>query len=163
MIHSDKAPVSFRSRGFVFILVLAFCVSGPMQAQGLFKVNRLDKKGLRNGRWKSYSDKSRSIYYNKGRYRHDIKVGTWRYYTAEGKLERKEKFRKRATKMSITYYHPNGKVQSYGKAELVEEGDLLHYFWYGEWKFYTETGTYEKSKIFLMGKQINVIYPVVKP
>ncbi len=64
--------------------------------------------------------------------------------------------------MLNTYYHKNGKVASRGKAELVIEGDMLHYYWFGEWKYYTEIGDYEKSKIFLMGKELRTTYPEKK-
>ena len=148
--------------GIVKKTLLLFCslfLPFVSLAQIFSSHNHYDKVGLRHGRWKDYSDNTHKKYFSKGRYRHDIKVGKWKYYTTDGKLEKKEKFRKHGKLMLNTYYHKNGKVSSRGKAELVIEGDMLHYYWFGEWKYYNEMGNYEKSKIFLMGKELRTVYP----
>ena len=48
------------------------------------------KEGKRHGRYREYYENGKLRL--RGKYSHNQPKGTWKYYTEEGKFERKEKF-----------------------------------------------------------------------
>ncbi len=122
--------------------------SGPV---GFWSRNRFDRSGdYRQGPWRSYFDAAEQHLANKGRYRHGQTVGKWQYYSPNGQLERTERFH-RAGLVSLTFYHSNGQVAKRGRARYVDSVRSVHFFWFGEWRCYSETGQRLPSEYYLNG------------
>lgn len=121
--------------------------SGP---RGFWHPNRLDRHGDPIGRWNVYYDDAQARPLTRGHYRHGQPVGRWRYYAPTGNLVRQERYRSRGLS-DLTYYHPNGQVARQGHARVVSGPDGLHFFWFGEWLNYSETGALFKIETFQNG------------
>ena len=133
-----------------FLLV---CFSDLLIAQS---INQFNNKGKRTGKWIIYLDDSNNVKSFEGKFRNGISVGTCYYYTNEGVLEKKDvkKFRK----LKTTFYHPNGKVRLKGNARLENLPDRIHYYFYGQWKVFDETGVLIKSNYYTKGELTRTVY-----
>ncbi|MVN76272.1 hypothetical protein GO988_08040 [Hymenobacter sp. HMF4947] len=138
-------------------LVATACVtSQPRVAnspRGFWHTNRLDRRGDPIGRWNVYYDSAHARPFTQGRYRHGRAVGRWRYYSPVGGLVRQERYRRHGLN-DITYYHPNGHIARQGHARVVDEPDGLHFYWFGEWLNYSETGALQKVETYQNGRLI---------
>jgi antitoxin component YwqK of YwqJK toxin-antitoxin module len=135
-------------------LAATACVTAkPGQPRAAFwRTNGYDRHGEMQGRWRTYfDDDTRKHPFTTGRYRHGRAVGHWRYYTQPGPLDHEERYRREFS--NITFYYPNGQVAQRGRARVVDEGTVMHYYWYGEWQKFSDAGkllqvdTYEKGKL----------------
>lgn len=120
-------------------------------------INRTDKHGERNGRWKHYWD-GKSLQ-RKGKYKHGLEVNTWKYYDMHGNLSKIEKYNKTRDTIFTSTYFPNNKIESTGQALLIYETDSTsHYYWHGKWFYFNEIGDtikivwYEKGRDIKHGK-----------
>ncbi len=112
---------------------------------------KINKK--REGLWIEKYTLDSSHYESIGKYRRDDPVKKWRYYL-NGKIIKKEKHKRNT---SITkFYHKNGKLQSKGKSKLETGGKNLHWFYYGDWKFYDEERKLIRISKYENGKLISV-------
>ncbi len=108
------------------------------------KTNQL-KNGKKTEKWIYKDLVLKDLIISKGRYKHDIEIGTWREYNNK-KLVSKKKY-----KNGICYttdYHLNGKVRAKGISKVEIENSKMHWFLLGEWKFYDENGNYLGSKFY---------------
>lgn len=146
-MDSVKSALQF----IIFFILL--CYSDLFVAQSM---NQFNNKGKRTGKWVIYLDDSNSVKSFEGKFRNGISVGASYYYTNEGVLEKKDvkKFRK----LKTTFYHPNGKVRLKGNARLENLPDRIHYYFYGQWKVYDETGVLIKSNYYTKGELIRTVY-----
>jgi hypothetical protein len=130
--------------------VLTFsCASWPLGHAR----NHRDAKGQRHGYWQEYFDAAEKQVANRGRYRHGRPVGLWRYYNPNQQLERKERYlRVPARQLAITYYHPNGQIARQGRAQYVLQPDGAQFYWFGEWKRYSESGQAETPEYYVKGQ-----------
>jgi antitoxin component YwqK of YwqJK toxin-antitoxin module len=117
-----------------------------------WRTNGYDRHKEMQGRWRTYfDDDTRKRPFTTGRYRHGSPVGHWRYYTQPGPLDHEERYHRKFS--DITFYYPNGQVAQRGRARIVDEGIVMHYYWFGEWQKFSDTGkllqidTYEKGKL----------------
>lgn len=118
---------------------------------------RLDRHDQRQGRWMSYYDDARAQPFTRGRYRHGQPVGRWRYYATTGRLQRLERYRRHGFS-DITYYYPNGQVARQGRARVVEEPSGPHFYWLGEWNYYSATGCLDSVQTYKLGKRLSTRY-----
>ncbi len=118
------------------------------------KINRFKNKE-RQGKWIIYSDSAQTHIDNVGRYRKGTPKGIWKYYDENGKLIKKEKYRFK--KIYTTFYHPNGKVRKQGKAKIVQEEKLLHFYFYGDWFVYDSLGTLISKEVYKSGIKISEV------
>jgi len=136
----------------VLILGVAGCanrvVPGP---RGFWRSNRFDRQGNPQGLWKVYFDSAKVKPFTKGHYRHGQAVRRWRYYSPLGGLERQERYHRQGLS-TLTYYYPNGRVARRGRARVVSESDGLHFYWFGEWRNYADTGSLQKVETYTKGK-----------
>jgi antitoxin component YwqK of YwqJK toxin-antitoxin module len=114
----------------------ACATAKPGQPRAAFwRTNGYDRHGEMQGRWRTYFDDDTR----------------WRYYTQPGPLDHEERYRREFS--NITFYYPNGQVAQRGRARVADEGTVMHYYWYGEWQKFSDTGkllqvdTYEKGKL----------------
>ncbi len=140
-----------RKLGLPFLVVFFYSLLIPLSAPAQ-KLNCY-KKGERHGLWVVYHDAQRKIPESKGRYRKGKQKGRWYYFYSDGKLERKEIYRFK--KIRTTHYYPSGQVRKEGKARLDELQLRMHYYYYGEWKHYRETGELEKVEFYVKGEKKN--------
>ena len=130
-------------------LSLVFCFIGCKTAS----INQKENK-KRIGLWiEEYSIDS-TKYKSVGKYKNGDPVKKWCYYT-NGKINKKEKYRK--NKCITTYYYPNGNIQSKGKTKLVVTGAEMHWFYYGDWKYFDENGKLISTKKYENGEFISEI------
>ena len=144
----------------VFLLVLLPAVVGACATprvsntpRGFWHTNRLDRHGDPQGRWNVYYDSAQAKPFTQGRYRHGRPKGRWRYYSPVGGLVRQERYRRHGFS-DITYYHPNGRIARQGHARVADEPDGLHFYWFGDWLNYSESGRLQKVETYQGGKLI---------
>jgi antitoxin component YwqK of YwqJK toxin-antitoxin module len=118
-----------------------------------WRTNGYDRQGEQQGRWRTFFDeKHKQTRFTTGRYRHGRPVGHWRYYTQLGTLDHEERYHRDYS--DITFYHPNGQVSQRGRARVVDEGTNLHYYWFGEWRRFSDTGRLVQIDTYEKGKQV---------
>ncbi len=124
------------------------------------KLNQtIDKQ--KEGQWIQY-DTLEYIYKVVGKYHKNEEIGTWRYYY-NNKLVRKEKYNKNICKTK--FYHSNGKLLKKGYTKLETKNNILHWFYFGNWKFYDSTRIFIKKVEYVNGKtkdSINANYSEIK-
>ena len=134
---------------FSKMVILLFCLSFVS-----CKINQR-KNGLKTGKW-VYDDKLLNVSMkSKGRYKNDFETGTWKEYVGD-RLTSKKKY-----KDSICYtkdYHKNGKIRAIGVSKMIVEGNTLHWFLSGEWKFYDSEGVLLGIKVYEKGMPILETY-----
>ncbi|WP_148103407.1 toxin-antitoxin system YwqK family antitoxin [Hymenobacter rigui] len=113
---------------------------------------------MRHGPWREYFDVAEQQIANRGRYRHGLPVGRWRYYTPAGMLERQERFLKRpAGQVVIAYYHPGGQLAKQGQARYQITAQSVRFFWFGEWKCYAPSGHALPSEYYRNGRKTTAL------
>jgi len=125
---------------------------------GSRSAEHFDRQGQRQGRFLTYYDDARTQLCTRGRYRHGQPVGRWRYYALAGELQRQERYRRHGFS-EITYYHPGGQVARRGRARVVEEQSGPHFYWLGEWQYYSPTGRLDSVQTYALGKRQSTRYP----
>lgn len=120
------------------------------------KLNRLNKQGHRTGKWITYIDDAKKIKSFEGKFRNGITKGKCYFYTNNGVLERREI--NRFKKMKTTFYYPNGKVKLKGNARIENTLEEIHYYFYGKWTTYNDSGALVKYQYYENGKLIKTEY-----
>lgn len=139
---------------FCLLLALATACASTQLATG-----RTDRQGDRQGRYRTYYDDARMQPFIRGRYRHGQPVGRWRYYAQAGALQHKERYRRHGLS-DITYYYPSGQVAKQGHARLADEPDGLHFYWFGDWNYYSPAGALDSVQVYTLGKRTRTRHPV---
>lgn len=125
-----------------------------MTSDGQWFINKYDKEGNRKGFWKHYWDDQGHLQ-RKGRYKKGVETKTWKYFDLDGSLVKKEKYNKSHDIIYITNYYSRRKIESMGKACLVNEADsTLHFYWTGLWNFYNRDGTLNHTEMYERGKRV---------
>lgn len=119
-------------------------------------LNRLDHKGRKTGHWINYADSAKTIRLFEGSFRKDKPIGKSYFYTNSGVLDRTEKNRFR--KLKTSFYHPNGKLRLRGNARLENLPDRIHYYYYGKWKAYDDSGRLVRYYYYNKGELTKTVY-----
>ncbi|MBL7890190.1 MAG: hypothetical protein JNL24_11585 [Bacteroidia bacterium] len=130
---------------FFLLVFLLLCGLKKSDAQSINKY----KKKQRHGKWVIPFHNSDTLIDNTGRYRLGVPKGTWRYYDRNARLIKKEKYVFR--KIYTTQYHENGKIKRKGKAKIVINDTMIHYFYYGNWNVYDTAGVLIKKQTYKNG------------
>ena len=139
---------------YFFMLVLMGLATA---CAGTHTTEHLDRHDQRQGRWNTYYDDARTQLFTRGRYRHGQPAGRWRYYTQAGALQRRERYRRHGFS-DIIYYYPSGKVARQGRARVVDEPDGQHFYWLGEWNYYSLAGALDSVQTYELGKRQSTRY-----
>ncbi len=140
------------------LLSFLFCFSALLTAcTSARPAERLDHQGQRRGRYRTYYDDAHTQRFTEGRYRHGSPVGRWRYYAQAGELQRQEHYRRHGFS-DIAYYYPNGRVARRGRARTVDEPRGAHFYWLGEWQFYSQAGALDSVQVYDVGKRTTTKY-----
>ena len=133
--------------------LLLFLFSHSFFAQ---RINRLNKHGERTGKWIVYIDDVKKIKSFEGKFRNGITKGKCYFYTNDGILDRREI--NRFKKMKTTFYYPNGKIKLKGNARIENLPDKVHYYFYGKWQSFNDSGVLVKNQFYEKGKLIKTQY-----
>lgn len=113
--------------------------------------NKVDKRNLRQGRWKLYYDDQKTQLMWKGRYKNHHQVGRWKYYRPNGVIYLNEKYLK-DNRIATTYYDENGRKHLSGYATYFETLDTAYYRWEGDWLKYDSSGNVIEISYYKFGK-----------
>lgn len=139
------------------ILVISSLAVVLTACAGAHSAERLDRRGQRQGHYRTYYDDAGTQLFTRGRYRHGQPVGRWRYYAQAGELQRQERYRRHGFS-DITYYYPSGQVARQGRARTVEEPKGAHFYWLGEWRYYSRAGALDSVQHYRLGKRVRTSY-----
>lgn len=134
-------------------LILSLIISYSSFCQ---KLNRLNKHGERTGKWIVYIDDAKKIKSFEGKFRNGITRGKCYFYTNDGVLDRREI--NRFKKMKTTFYYPNGKIKLKGNARIENLPDKVHYYFYGKWQSFNDSGVLVKNQFYEKGKLLKTEY-----
>ena len=132
------------------IFVLLFCgimLSGCKSRPINQKIDH-KKEGVWIDNYKQDSTTYKSFEY----YKHDEPVKKWKSYI-NGKIYKTEKYKNGIS--TIKYYYENGKVQSTGKTKMESNSKETHWFYFGDWKFYSDKGKLTEIKKYNNGELIS--------
>ena len=132
------------------IFVLLFCgimLSGCKSKPINQKIDH-KKEGVWIDNYKQDSTTYKSFEY----YKHDEPVKKWKSYI-NGKIYKTEKYKNGIS--TVKYYYENGKVQSTGKTKMESNSKETHWFYFGDWKFYSDKGKLTEIKKYNNGELIS--------
>jgi hypothetical protein len=132
----------------LFVILCTTCY-----AQSL---NKLNKHGHRTGRWINYADSAKKIKLFEGKFRNGKSIGKSYFYTNDGILDRVEK--NRFKKLKTSFYYPNGMIRLTGNARLENLPDKIHYYFYGKWNAYNDSGQLIKYYYYTKGELTKTVY-----
>jgi antitoxin component YwqK of YwqJK toxin-antitoxin module len=107
---------------------------------------KIDKK--KEGAWIDDYTQDDINYKSYEYYKHDQPVRKWKSYI-NGKIYKTEKYKNGSC--TVKNYYENGKVQSKGKTKIEGESRQLHWFYFGDWKFYSDKGRLTEIKKYNNG------------
>lgn len=122
-------------------LMLFGCKSKPIN-------QKIDKK--KEGVWIDTYSQDGTDYKSYEYYKNDLPVKKWKSYI-NGKIYKTEKYKNGIC--IVKSYYENGKLESKGKTKLEISDTESHWFYFGEWKFYSDKGKlfqirkYEKGEL----------------
>jgi antitoxin component YwqK of YwqJK toxin-antitoxin module len=129
---------------YLFIILISLLSCGTNK-----KIN-----GLRHGKWVTYNTIDKIAYKYVEFYKKGNEVKTWKTYK-NNKIYKKEKYLYNIS--LITYFHENKKIAITGQSKLEENGNEIHWFYYGNWYFYDENGKLIILKKYENGELISEI------
>ena len=151
----------------ILLLVLGLSLAGRPAAHAqtikkLFGKNNLNRQKEHAGRWEYKEDKENpGAITSKGRFKNGKQVKKWKYFYPNGRLYLVEKYdsKKDTRVLNATYYHPNGNVMHVGQAIQENTKEKMHYYWIGQWQYYNEDGSLQKTVLYDKGWPVKSIYP----
>lgn len=128
---------------FLFGLLLLSCKSKPIN-------QKIDKK--KEGVWIDNYTQDSIHYKSYEYYKNDQPVKKWKSYI-NGKIYKTEKYKNGVC--VVKSYYENGKLESKGKTKLETNSVETHWFYFGEWKFYSNNGKLKSIKNYNKGELIS--------
>lgn len=110
----------------------------------------VDKK--REGTWIDNYKQDSTVYKSFEYYKHDQPIKKWKSYI-NGKIYKTEKYKNGSC--LVKYYYENGKVQSKGKTKIEVNSVETHWFYFGDWKFYSDKGKLVEVKKYDNGELVS--------
>ncbi|WP_433834832.1 hypothetical protein [Flavobacterium anhuiense] len=124
-------------------LLLLSCKSAPIN-------QKIDKK--KEGVWMDSYTQDGINYKSYEYYKNDLPVKKWKSYI-NGKIYKTEKYKNGVC--VVKSYYENGKLESKGKTKLETNLVETHWFYFGEWKFYSDNGKLKNIKKYDKGELIS--------
>jgi len=138
--------------GKLCLLIMVLTLSIGSYAQFFSrKVNQLDEKGRRQGRWITWQDSARRLPSSKSWFRDGMEYRTTRYYHPNGKTRLKLKY-KGDSIIRVSYYDTLGHLTHKGRALRLYSPTEIRYCWDGEWKYYDGRGKLINAVIYRKGE-----------
>lgn len=123
--------------------MLFSCKSKPIN-------QKIDKK--KEGLWVDNYQQDSTTYKSFEYYKNDQPVKKWKSYI-NGKIYKTEKYKNGIC--IVKYYYENGKLQSKGKTKIEVNTVETHWFYFGDWKFYSDKGKLTEIKKYNNGDLIS--------
>ncbi len=134
-------------RQFYIILFCGILISGCKSKP----INRMvDKK--KEGIWIENYEQDSVIYKSVEQYKNDQPVKKWKTYI-NGTIYKTEKYKNGIC--TVKNYYKNGKLQSKGKTKVEIDSLETHWFYFGEWKFYSDKGRLTDIRKYNNGQLIS--------
>ena len=133
---------------FLIFSVLVFSCA-PKKVNQYTKINGSQQ---RHGLWVEEYDADGGKLQAKGKYDKGEKIGVWKT-NFKGKKYQKDKIKNRIIKTTV--YHPNGKVMEKGQSRTDISANERHWYYFGDWKYYDETGKLILIRKYADGKKID--------
>ena len=111
---------------------------------------KIDKK--KEGLWVDNYEQDSTTYKSFEYYKNDQPVKKWKTYI-NGKIYKTEKYKNGIC--IVKYYYENGKLQSKGKTKIEVNAVETHWFYFGDWKFYSDKGKLTEIKNYKNGDLIS--------
>ena len=124
-------------------MMLFSCKSKPIN-------QKIDKK--KEGLWVDNYQQDSTTYKSFEYYKNDQPVKKWKTYI-NGKIYKTEKYKNGIC--IVKYYYENGKLQSKGKTKIEVNTVETHWFYFGDWKFYSDKGKLTEIKKYNNGDLIS--------
>ena len=132
-------------------LFITLCLTLSLTGCKTVPINQKENK-KRVGLWIEQYSIDSTQYKSVGKYKNGDPIKKWCYYTNNA-INKKEIYRK--NRCTITYYNANGTIQSRGKTKLVVTGPEMHWFYYGNWKYFDENGNLISTKKYKNGEFVS--------
>ncbi|QSB27025.1 hypothetical protein [Flavobacterium sp. CLA17] len=126
---------------FILVLFLWFGCKAPLINQ------KVDKK--KEGKWVDVYVQDSIQYKSLEYYKHDQPVKKWKSYI-NGKIRKTEKYKNGIC--TVKNYYENGKLESTGKTKIEVNSTEIHWFYFGDWKFYSDKGKLTEIKKYSNGE-----------
>jgi antitoxin component YwqK of YwqJK toxin-antitoxin module len=134
-----RYPIIFSCLSFLIIS----CKTTPIN-------QKLNKQ--REGVWIEYYSQDSIQYKSIGKYHKGDPIKKW-YYYINNKISKKEKYKRNIC--FTKFYFKNGKIQSRGKTKLEIINTNMHWFYFGDWKYYDERGKLMMTRKYSNGEFIS--------
>ena len=133
-----------------WVLIVSFFLFSTITYSQFFKrqINKYDENGKRRGLWITYWDDNEKIPMSSATYKDGYETGVSKEFHQNGNL--RLKFRYHKNRIRVKYYDVNRNLEQKGWSVLEYNKEDTHYYWHGEWKFYSE-----KRKLIKTGHYIN--------
>ncbi|SEN08385.1 hypothetical protein SAMN05421856_11447 [Chryseobacterium taichungense] len=135
-----------------FLLIFLVLVSCKTKINQYVKDEK--KVSKRDGKWKEEYSADEGILHATGKYRMGEKVGVWKM-NLNGRKYQKDVIRKGITRTKR--YFPNGKIMEKGQSKIDISENERHWFYYGPWEYYNDTGKLLYIKIYNQGQKTDSI------
>jgi len=135
---------------YLIVILLSFFILYGCKTQPINQKRNKQREGL----WIENYNLDSTQYKSVGKYQNGDPIKKWRYYL-NSKIIKKEKYKQNLC--YTTFYHKNGKIESKGKSKLESSGKNIHWFYFGDWKFFDEKGKLILIRKYDTGKLISEI------
>ncbi|MFQ6603378.1 hypothetical protein [Flavobacterium sp. C3NV] len=132
------------------LLLLFFCGMMLFSCKSKPINQKIDKK--KEGLWVDNYEQDSTTYKSFEYYKNDQPVKKWKSYI-NGKIYKTEKYKNGIC--IVRYYYENGKLQSKGKTKIEVNAVETHWFYFGDWKFYSDKGKLTEIKKYNNGDLIS--------
>lgn len=132
------------------LLLLFFCGMMLFSCKSKPINQKIDKK--KEGLWVDNYQQDSTTYKSFEYYKNDQPVKKWKSYI-NGKIYKTEKYKNGIC--IVRYYYENGKLQSKGKTKIEVNAVETHWFYFGDWKFYSDKGKLTEIKKYSNGDLIS--------
>ncbi|MFG4001043.1 hypothetical protein [Flavobacterium aquidurense] len=132
------------------LLLLFFCGMMLFSCKSKLINQKIDKK--KEGLWVDNYEQDSTTYKSFEYYKNDQPVKKWKSYI-NGKIYKTEKYKNEIC--IVRYYYENGKLQSKGKTKIEVNAVETHWFYFGDWKFYSDKGKLTEIKNYKNGDLIS--------
>jgi len=132
------------------LLLLFFCGIMLLSCKSKPINQKIDKK--KEGLWVDNYEQDSTTYKSFEYYKNDQPVKKWKSYI-NGKIYKTEKYKNGIC--IVRYYYENGKLQSKGKTKIEVNAVETHWFYFGDWKFYSDKGKLTEIKKYNNGDLIS--------
>ena len=106
----------------------------------------------KEGKWIENYEQDSIQYKSVEHYKNDAPVKKWKTYI-DGKKYKTEKYKNGIC--TVKNYYKNGKLQSKGKTKMEVDSIETHWFYFGDWKFYSEKGKLTDIRKYNNGELIS--------